>query len=88
VHCQEEKFAISYYRAASDIITAEQYRAAAAVLVVHSFSQEHSGWPAYQAFTRLFGVEAELGALQRLESSANIPLFGVWVVGNPLFLES
>lgn len=76
------------HRAASAIITAEQYRAAAAVLVVHSFSQEHAGWPDYQAFTRLFGVEAELGALQRLGTSATIPLFGVWVVGNPLYLKS
>lgn len=76
------------HRAASALITGEQYRAAAAVLVVHSFSQECAGWPDYQAFARLFGVEAELGALQRLGSAATIPLFGVWVVGNPLFLQS
>jgi hypothetical protein len=76
------------HRAASALITGEQYRAAAAVLVVHSFSQECVGWPDYQAFTRLFGVEAELGLLQRLGSSAAIPLFGVWIVGNPSFLKS
>ena len=76
------------HRAASALITGEQYRSAAAVLVVHSFSQECAGWPDYQAFARLFGVEAELGVLQRLGSAATIPLFGVWVVGNPLFLKS
>lgn len=69
------------HRAASAVITGEQYRAAAAVLVVHSFSQEGVGWPDYQAFTRLFGVEAELGSLQRLGGADTLPLFGVWVVG-------
>lgn len=86
MHCPEEKSAISYYRAASDIITAEQYRVA--VLVFHSFSQERVGWIDYQVFTCLFGVEAELGLIQRLGSSETLPFFGVWVVGNPLSLES
>lgn len=76
------------HRAASAIITGEQYRAAACVLLIHSFSQERAGWSDYQAFTRLFGVEAELGSLQRFGSASSIPLFGVWVVGNPLFLQS
>lgn len=76
------------HRAASAVITGEQYRAKAAVLIVHSFSQELAGWPDYQAFTRLFGVEAELGTIQRLGNTCGIPLFGVWVVGNPSFLES
>ena len=76
------------HRVASAIITGEQYRAAAAVLVVHSFSQERTGWSDFQAFTRLFGVEAEEGVVQRLGSGSSVPLFGVWVVGNPKFLES
>jgi hypothetical protein len=76
------------HRAASAIITGEQYRAAAAVLIVHSFSQERVGWSDYQAFTRLFGVEAAVGSIHRLGSASSLPLFGVWVVGNPLFLQS
>lgn len=76
------------HRAASAIITGEQYRAAAAVLIVHSFSQERAGWSDYQAFTRLFRVEAAVGSVQRLGSASSLPLFGVWVVGNPLFLQS
>jgi len=76
------------HRAASAIITGEQYRAAAGVLLIHSFSQKLTGWSDYQAFTRLFGVEAALGSVQRLGSVSKIPLFGVWVVGNPLFLQS
>lgn len=74
------------HRAASALITGEQYRAAAAVLLIHSFSRERAGWSDYQAFTRLFGVEAVEGELQRLGNASTIPLFGVWVVGNPLLL--
>lgn len=76
------------HRAASAVITGEQYRAVASVLLIHSFSQELAGWSDYQAFTRLFYVEAELGSLQRLGSASGVPLFGVWIVGNPLCLQS
>ena len=75
------------HRAASAIITGEQYRAAAAVLLVHSFSQERAGWPDYQSFTRLFGVEAAEGVVQRLGSRSGVALFGVWVVGEESFLR-
>jgi hypothetical protein len=76
------------HRAASAIITGEQYRAAAAVMLVHSFSQKRTGWSDYAAFASLFGVEAREGVVQRLGSASRIPLFGVWVVGDPQFLRS
>jgi hypothetical protein len=74
------------HRAASALIAGEPYRAVAAVVLIHSFSEELVGWSDYQAFTRLFGVEAELGSVQRLGYSSNVPLFGLWVVGNCTFL--
>jgi hypothetical protein len=76
------------HRAASAIITGEQYHAAAAILLVHSFSEELVGWTDYQEFTRLFSVEAELGSVQHLTSASTVPLFGLWVVGNCSFLRS
>lgn len=77
------------HRAASAIITGEQYRAVAAVLVIHSFSQSRVGWSDYQAFTRMFGVDAAVGTVQCLRNdSSGIPLFGIWVVGDPGFLQS
>ena len=48
----EPQGAIRYqllHRATSAIITGEQYHAAAAILVVHSFSEALAGWPDYQA---------------------------------------
>lgn len=76
------------HRAASAIIVGEQYRASAAVLLIHSFSTKKAGWKDYQAFMRLFGVDAQMGAIQRLGSAMRIPLFGVWVAGNPEYVES
>lgn len=76
------------HRAASAVITGEQYRAVAAVLLVHSFSEERVGWSDYQAFTRLFGVEAVHGQVQHLSNAAAVPLLGAWVVGNRAFLQS
>ncbi|SFM23299.1 hypothetical protein SAMN05421830_1241 [Desulfomicrobium norvegicum] len=75
------------HRAVSAIIVGEQYRASAAVLVIHSFSPKSAGWKDYQVFTRLFSVDAQIGAIQRLGSAMRIPLFGVWVAGNTGFLE-
>lgn len=77
-----------FHRAASALITGEQYRACAAILLVHSFSQEMTGWTDYQAFAGLFGVEPVVGRIERFPSCSAIPLFGCWVVGNPEFLKA
>jgi hypothetical protein len=58
------------------------------MLLVHSFSEELVGWSDYQEFTRLFGVEAAHGSVQRLGSASTVPLFGLWVVGNCFYLRS
>jgi len=76
------------HRAASALIVGEQYRAAAAVLLVHSFSTQRTGWRDYEAFVRLFGVEPEASGVQRLPGGSAIPLFGVWVAGDCAFLKS
>jgi hypothetical protein len=76
------------HRAASSVITGEQFRAAAAVVLVHSFSEQRVGWSDYQSFAALFGVDAVEGVVQRLGRDSRIPLFGVWVVGDCSFLAS
>jgi hypothetical protein len=77
-----------FHRAASAIITGEQYRAVAAMVLVHSFSQERTGWKDYEAFVRLFRVQAKCDAVQRLTSAPSIPLFAAWVTGGCAFLKS
>ncbi len=76
------------HRTASALIEGERYRAAAAVLLVHSFSAKQAGWGDYRAFLSLFGVSAEVGQPQRLPGDRHMPLFAVWVPGDPQFLES
>ena len=76
------------HRAASAIIIGEQYRAAAAVLLVHSFSPDYVGWADFQNFTELFGVDPVPRCIQRLNGPSRVPLFAVWVAGNTEFLAS
>jgi hypothetical protein len=75
------------HRAASALITAEQYRAVAAVLLVHSFSSNRTGLPDYQHFVSLFGGKGDVETVERLGSAAGIPLFSVWVPGDLDFLK-
>jgi len=76
-----------FHRAASAIITAEQYRAAAAIVLVHSFSERHAGWEDYEDFVRLFGVRAKCDEVQHLASAPGVPLFAAWVTGDCSFLK-
>jgi len=75
------------HRAASAVITGEQFRAAAAVLLVHSFSTKNTGWPDYQAFLKHLNVEATQGNVQRIPTASPIPLFAAWVAGDCTYLE-
>jgi hypothetical protein len=75
------------HRAASSLITGEQFRASAAVMLIHSFSKERVGWSDYRSFAGLFGVDAVEGVVHKLGTTSVIPLFGVWVVGDCKFLE-
>ena len=67
------------HRAASALITGEQYRASAAVLLVHSFSEQRTGWSDYEAFAHLYDVQAEIGRVQLLCGRTRVPLFRAWV---------
>lgn len=76
------------HRAASALLTGEQYRAVAAVLLVHSFSEQHTGWSDYEVFARLYGVKAEMDKVQLLSRDTAVPLFAAWVQGNCAFLQN
>jgi hypothetical protein len=76
-----------FHRAASALLEGERYRAVAAVMLVHSFSQERAGWSDYQAFLKLFNVHAEVGRIQRLSGTQQVPLFAAWIAGDTKFLD-
>jgi hypothetical protein len=75
------------HRAASALITGEQFRATAAVMLVHSFSDKNSGWSDYAAFLDIFSVQAVRDRVQRLSLSSGIPLFAAWVTGDRAFRD-
>ena len=74
------------HRGASAVITGEQYRARAAVLLVHSFSKDRAGWADFEAFCGFFGAKPTVGRLERLPGEQAVPLFAVWVPGDQRFL--
>jgi hypothetical protein len=80
---------------ATAVITCEQYRVLAAVLLVHSFMHRFvpsasSGLVVQgcQASVRVFGVHAIFGAVKRLPSVSRVPLFTTWVAGHRWFLKA
>lgn len=77
-----------FHRSASAVLEGERYRAAAAIMLVHSFSEKRAGWSDYQAFLELFGVRAEVEVIQRLPGSQAVPLFAAWVPGDCKFLSA
>lgn len=88
---EEPPGAIRYqllHRTASAVITAQQYRSAAAVMLVHSFNEDHTGFPDFAAFLRLFGARAARGLVQRLQGACGVPLFAAWIDGDCGFLKS
>ena len=73
------------HRAASAVLTGEQQRAVAAILLVHSFSERNSGWDDFKRFCELFGTTPTAGRLERLPGKQAVPLFAVWVAGDRSF---
>lgn len=76
------------HRAACAIITGEQYHAVAAIVLVHSFSEERTGWLDYESFVRLFGAQAVSDAVQRPPSESSIPLLAACMTSDFSFLKS
>jgi hypothetical protein len=71
------------HRTASAILTAREFHAAYAILLVHSFSTEHAWLADYQAFLDLFGVKAGLGEMVEIPGHKKPRLFAGWVADKP-----
>ncbi|HSS65339.1 MAG TPA: hypothetical protein VLS27_12970 [Gammaproteobacteria bacterium] len=75
------------HRAASAVVEAKRFHAVAALLLVHSFRERRAGWPDYEAFLKLFGVQAAIAKTQALPSASSLPLFSAWVPGDRSYLD-
>ncbi len=75
------------HRTASPIIEAMRFHAATAMMLVHSFSQEHKWFPEFRDFAGKLGVEAELNKIHFCGNRSGVDLYIGWVVRDPQYLE-
>jgi hypothetical protein len=75
------------HRAASAIIEAERFKSDVAIMIVHSFSQEHRWLGDFDAFARHVDAEASLGELALARAAPGRPFYLGWVTGNAEYLE-
>ena len=75
------------HRTASAIIEAKRFHATTAMMLVHSFSQEHRWFPEYLDFAAKFDVDAPLKRIYHAGKRSGVDLYLGWIVGNPEYLE-
>jgi hypothetical protein len=75
------------HRTASATIEARRLGAAHALMLVHSFSQQHQWFEDFSAFAALFGVKPELGVVHSAGQRAGVHLHLAWVCGDPAYLS-
>jgi len=69
------------HRTASAVIEAQRFRARFAVMIVHSFSSQHSWLDDYQAFLALFDKKGGVGDLVMLSQIDGVELYCGWAAG-------
>jgi hypothetical protein len=76
------------HRTASAVIEAKRFKADAAAMIVHSFSEERIWFGAFMQFASLFGVTAVANELSAVQSNAKPPLYLGWACGDCSFLTA
>jgi hypothetical protein len=71
------------HRTASAILTAREFNAVYALMIVQSFSQGHAWLEDYQAFLGLYGVNGDVGQLTEIPGLKHPKLYTGWVSDNP-----
>ncbi len=75
------------HRTASALIEAERFNASTAMMMVHSFSQEHEWFEDYQAFLNLFGKSGAPNSITHVGERNGVELYLSWVTGEQRFLK-
>ena len=76
------------HRTASALILAEQFNASVALMLVHSFSQQHEWFEDYQQFLALFGQTGTPNSVTGLGKRNGVETYVSWVVGDKRYLEA
>lgn len=75
------------HRTASAVSEAKRFHAMAAIMVVHSFSQEHAWFDDYRHFAKQFGAASSIGELVQLGVVSGIPVLTAWCTGHAKYLH-
>ena len=75
------------HRTASALIEAERFDASAAMMMVHSFSQEHLWFEDYQAFMNLFLKRGTPNSVTHVGERSGVDLYMAWVTGEERYLN-
>jgi uncharacterized protein DUF6946 len=75
------------HRTAFAVVEANRLKTDAAVMLVHSFSQQRTWFDAFQRFAQLFGRKAETGKLIEI-GSQKVPVLVGWACGDARFLAA
>ncbi|MBF0185959.1 MAG: hypothetical protein HQM06_16440 [Magnetococcales bacterium] len=76
------------HRTASALIEAQRFQAGKAVMIVHSFSQQHEWFEDFARFTELFGMNSQPGVMTPPIRRANLQLYLGWVRGDARWLKA
>ena len=75
------------HRTASALILAERFNASAALMLVHSFSQEHKWFEDYKKFLELFGQDGSQNSVVSIGKRSKVETYLSWVVGDSRYLK-
>ena len=75
------------HRTVSAVLEAKRFGAPHAVMLVHSFSQEHQWFSDFAAFAGILGIGAEVGRVFTAGERGGVHLHLGWVRGNAAYLE-
>ena len=75
------------HRTASAVIEAKRFHAPIAVMLVHSFSQQHAWFQEYSAFASIFGIQAGLNEIHFAGVRSGASLYIGWIVGDSKYLN-
>jgi hypothetical protein len=89
---QDQDLSNIYYqllhRTASALIEAERFHADIAIMLVHSFSQQHRWFDEYATFAKAMGIaEPVLNKVQNVGTRAGKQLYLGWAVGEASYLS-
>ena len=75
------------HRTVSALIEAERFNAKSALMLVHSFSANNSGFNDYSNFLRIYGIKGEVDSILFAKLINGINLYFSWVKGDNKYLK-